>query len=92
MTTFKPQPNLPLAIPHSSTITQMIFIATIKLSQRLKAIRRILNKCASAKLCLIILIYSCIVFPFIIWFYGSTIVIIRGWSCGFCNRREDIVA
>jgi hypothetical protein len=33
-----------------------------------------------------------IVFPFIIWFYGSAIVIIRGWGCGFGNRREDIVA
>jgi hypothetical protein len=33
-----------------------------------------------------------IVFPFIIWFYGSTIVIIRSWGCGFGNRREDIVA
>jgi hypothetical protein len=32
------------------------------------------------------------VFPFIIWFYGSAIVIIRGWGCGFGNRREDIVA
>jgi hypothetical protein len=31
-----------------------------------------------------------IVFPFIIWFYGSAIVIIRGWSCGFGNS-EDIV-
>jgi hypothetical protein len=33
-----------------------------------------------------------IVFPFIIWFYGSAIVIIRGWGCGFGNRREDVVA
>jgi hypothetical protein len=33
-----------------------------------------------------------IVFPFIIWFYGSSVVIIRGWVCGFGNRREDIVA
>jgi hypothetical protein len=33
-----------------------------------------------------------IVFPFIIWFYGSAIVIIMGWGCGFGNRREDIVA
>jgi hypothetical protein len=32
----------------------------------------------------------CIVFPFIIWFYGSAIVIIRGWGCGFGNS-EDIV-
>jgi hypothetical protein len=31
-----------------------------------------------------------IVFPFIIWFYGSAIVIIRGWGCGFGNS-EDIV-
>jgi hypothetical protein len=31
-----------------------------------------------------------IVFPFIIWFYGSTIVVIRGWGCGFGNS-EDIV-
>jgi hypothetical protein len=31
-----------------------------------------------------------IVFPFIIWFYGSTIVIIRGLGCGFGNRREDL--
>jgi hypothetical protein len=31
-----------------------------------------------------------IVFPFIIWFYGSAIVIIRGWGCGFGNRREDL--
>jgi hypothetical protein len=30
------------------------------------------------------------VFPFIIWFYGSAIVIIRGWGCGFGNS-EDIV-
>jgi hypothetical protein len=35
---------------------------------------------------------ECIVFPFIIWFYGSAIVIIRGWGCGFGNRREDVVA
>jgi hypothetical protein len=34
--------------------------------------------------------YSGIVFPFIIWFYGSAIVIIRGWGCGFGNS-EDIV-
>jgi hypothetical protein len=33
-----------------------------------------------------------IVFPFIIWFYGSAIVIIRGWGCGFGNRLKDIVA
>jgi hypothetical protein len=33
------------------------------------------------------------VFPFIIWFYGSAVVIIiRGWGCGFGNSREDIVA
>jgi hypothetical protein len=31
-----------------------------------------------------------IVFPFIIWFYGSGIVIIRGWGCGF-GDSEDIV-
>jgi hypothetical protein len=31
-----------------------------------------------------------IVFPFIIWFYGSAIVIIRGWACGF-GDSEDIV-
>jgi hypothetical protein len=31
-----------------------------------------------------------IVFPFIIWFYGSAIVIIRGWGCGF-GDSEDIV-
>jgi hypothetical protein len=31
-----------------------------------------------------------IVFPFIIWFYGNAIVIIRGWGCGFGNS-EDIV-
>jgi hypothetical protein len=31
-----------------------------------------------------------IVFPFIIWFYGSAIVIIRGWGCGLGNS-EDIV-
>jgi hypothetical protein len=31
-----------------------------------------------------------IVFPFIIWFYGSAIVIIRDWGCGFGNC-EDIV-
>jgi hypothetical protein len=30
------------------------------------------------------------VFPFIIWFYGSAIVIIRGWGSGFGNS-EDIV-
>jgi hypothetical protein len=36
--------------------------------------------------------FSVIVFPFIIWFYGSAIVIIRGWGCGFLNRLEDIVA
>jgi hypothetical protein len=29
-----------------------------------------------------------IVFPFIIWFYGSAII--RGWGCGFGNT-EDIV-
>jgi hypothetical protein len=28
-----------------------------------------------------------IVFPFIIWFYGSAIVIIRGWGCGFGNSE-----
>jgi hypothetical protein len=33
---------------------------------------------------------SGIVFPFIIWFYGSAIVIIRGWGCGF-GDSEDIV-
>jgi hypothetical protein len=33
---------------------------------------------------------ECIVFPFIIWFYGSAIVIIRGWGCGF-GDSEDIV-
>jgi hypothetical protein len=38
------------------------------------------------------LLLDSIVFPFIIWFYGSAIVIIRGWGCGFGNRREDIVA
>jgi hypothetical protein len=32
------------------------------------------------------------VFPFIIWIYGSAIVIIRGWGWGFGSRREDIVA
>jgi hypothetical protein len=37
-------------------------------------------------------IYTVIVFPFIIWFYGGAIVIIRGWGCGFGNRREHIVA
>jgi hypothetical protein len=37
-------------------------------------------------------VISIIVFPFIIWFYGSPIVIIRGWGYGFGNRREDIVA
>jgi hypothetical protein len=31
-----------------------------------------------------------IVFPFIIWFYGSAIVIIRGWGGGF-GSSEDIV-
>jgi hypothetical protein len=34
--------------------------------------------------------FCCIVFPFIIWFYGSAIVIIRGWGCGF-GDSEDIV-
>jgi hypothetical protein len=33
---------------------------------------------------------SFIVYPFIIWFYGSVIVIIRGWGCGF-GDSEDIV-
>jgi hypothetical protein len=33
---------------------------------------------------------SFIVYPFIIWFYGSAIVIIRGWGCGF-GDSEDIV-
>jgi hypothetical protein len=31
-----------------------------------------------------------IVFPFIIWFYGSAIVINTGWGCGF-GDSEDIV-
>jgi hypothetical protein len=31
-------------------------------------------------------------FPLLIWFYGSAIVIITGWGCGFGNRREDTVA
>jgi hypothetical protein len=31
-----------------------------------------------------------IVFPFIIWFYGSAIVIIRGWGCGFGNSEHIV--
>jgi hypothetical protein len=31
---------------------------------------------------------TCIVFPFIIWFYGSAII--RGWGCGF-GTSEHIV-
>jgi hypothetical protein len=30
------------------------------------------------------------VFPFIIWFYGSAIVIIRGWGCDFGNMAIDV--
>jgi hypothetical protein len=28
--------------------------------------------------------------PFIIWFYGSAIVIIRGWGCGFGNNEHIV--
>jgi hypothetical protein len=31
-----------------------------------------------------------IVFPFIIWFYGSAIAIIRGWGCGFGNSEHIV--
>jgi hypothetical protein len=31
-----------------------------------------------------------IVFPFIIWFYGSAIVVIRGWGCGFGNSEHIV--
>jgi hypothetical protein len=33
---------------------------------------------------------ECIVFPFIIWFYGSAIAIIRGWGCGFGNSEHIV--
>jgi hypothetical protein len=31
-----------------------------------------------------------IVFPFIIWFYGSAIAIIRDWGCGFGNSEHIV--
>jgi hypothetical protein len=34
--------------------------------------------------------FACIVFPFIIWFYGSAIAIIRGWGCGFGNSEHIV--
>jgi hypothetical protein len=34
--------------------------------------------------------YYSIVFPFIIWFYGSAIVIIRGWRCGFGDSKDIV--
>jgi hypothetical protein len=39
-----------------------------------------------------ILLTHSIVFPFIIWFYGSAIVIviIRGWGCGFGNSEHIV--
>jgi hypothetical protein len=37
-----------------------------------------------------LIIFTCIVFPFIIWFYGSAIAIIRGWGCGFGNSEHIV--